>query len=48
MPTDELCSDDFWDIEEALVMQYAIDIITVFRVLCFGLLGLLVFGLQFM
>ena len=47
MPTNKLCPDNFRDIGEALVVQNAIDIVPTFWVLCLGLLGLLIFGLQF-
>ena len=29
MPTDEFCSDDFWDVREALVVQDIFDILPV-------------------
>ena len=46
MPANKLCLDDFLDVKEALVVQYAIDIVPVFWVFHPGLLSLLVFGLQ--
>ena len=47
MSTDEFYSDNFRDVKEALVLQHAVNIIPAFWVLCFSLLGLLVFSLQF-
>ena len=26
VPANELCYDNFWDVEEALVVQYAVDV----------------------
>ena len=46
MPANKLCPDDFRDVREALVMQYAINIISAFWVFRPGLPGLLVFDLQ--
>ena len=46
MPTNKFCSDDFRDVEKALVVQHAIDVVLAFRVFRPGLPGLLVFGLQ--
>ena len=46
MPTNKLCLDDFRDVGEALVVQYAVDVVPAFRVFCPDLLGLLIFGLQ--
>ena len=46
MPTNKLCPDDFQDVREALVVQYAVDIVSAFWVFHPGLLGLLVFDLQ--
>ena len=47
MPTDEFCSDNFWDVKEALVVQNAVDIIPTFWIFCPSLPSLLVFSLQF-
>ena len=50
MPTYKLYPDDFWDVGEALVVQNFIDIVSALLAeLLFSpeLLGLLVFGLQF-
>ena len=47
MPIEELCPNDFRDVREVLVVQDPIDIILAFKIFYRGLLGLLVFGLQF-
>ena len=54
MPINKLCSDDFRDVREALVVQDAVDVIpALLAKLLVGLLvgpqflGLLVLGLQF-
>ena len=50
MPADELRSDDFQDIREALVVQHVVDVFpTLLAELLIGpqLPSLLVFGLQF-
>ena len=54
MPTNKLCSDDFWDVGEALVVQDAVNVVpALLAELLVGLLvgpqfpGLLVLGLQF-
>ena len=50
MPTNMLCLDDFWDVEEALVVQNPIDVVpALLAELLVGpqLPDLLVLGLQF-
>ena len=47
MSADELRPDNFCDVGEALVVQDAVDVVSAFWVLCPGLPGLFVFGLQF-
>ena len=47
MPADKLRPDDFQNIEEALLMQDAINVVSTFWVLCLNLQGLRIFGLQF-
>ena len=47
MPTDELYSDDFQDIREALVMQHAINVLPVLdQLFCPKLASMFVFALQ--
>ena len=46
MLTNKLCLDDFRDVEEALVVEHAVDVVSVFWVFRPGLPGSLVFGLQ--
>ena len=48
MLANKLSPDNFRDVEEALVVQYAVNVVSVFWVLCPDLLGLLVFDLQFL
>ena len=50
IPADELWLDYFWDVEEVLVMQHIVDIISALLaelLISLELLGLLVFRLQF-
>ena len=48
MPTDELRSDDFRDVGEALVVQHAVDVLPVLGQLFQPkLASVFVFGLQF-
>ena len=44
---DEYYLNDFRDVEEALVVQHAVNVILAFLVLYPSLAGLFVFGLQF-
>ena len=50
MPTDKFCLDNFWNIRKTLVIQNPINIFQALLVkllIRLQLLGLLVFGLQF-
>ena len=46
VPANQLCPDNFRDVEEILVVQHAIDVVSAFWVFRPGLPGLLVFDLQ--
>ena len=51
MPINKLCSDDFWDVREALILQDVVDIVlALLAKLLFGpqLSSLLVFILEFL
>ena len=50
MPADELRLDDFWDVKKALVVQDPVNVFSALLaklLISSELLGLLVFGLQF-
>ena len=48
MPTNKLYLDDFWDVEEVLVVQDAVNVLPVLdQLFCPKLASVFVFGLQF-
>ena len=50
MPANKLCLDDFRDVRKALVVQYAINVLSIVftQLFFFELLGLLIFLLEFL